>query len=93
MFSQSRVNVSASLANLRSLAVRAFDVVNCSLSVVGLIPVSSAVIFAFTRIFESLSNSVNKAWTYICSKRPVPFSRAPTSLNGRECIFVGLHFA
>ena len=34
VFSQSRVEVSASLANRGSLAVRAFDLVNCSLSVV-----------------------------------------------------------
>ena len=35
VFSQSRVKVSASLANVGSLAVGAFDLVNCSLSVVG----------------------------------------------------------
>ena len=39
VFSQSRVQVSASLTNVGSLAVRAFDVVNCSLSVVGFVPV------------------------------------------------------
>jgi len=39
MFSQSRVKVSASLTNLGSLAVRAFDLVNCSLSVVRFVPV------------------------------------------------------
>ena len=39
VFSQSRVQVSASLTNVGSLAVRAFDLVNCSLSVVGFIPV------------------------------------------------------
>ena len=33
-FSQSRVKVSASLINVGSLAVGAFDLVNCSLSVV-----------------------------------------------------------
>ena len=35
--SQSRFKVSASLANVGSLAVRAFDFVNCSLSVVGFV--------------------------------------------------------
>ena len=35
MFSQSRVQVSASLTNVGSLTVGAFDLVNCSLSVVG----------------------------------------------------------
>ena len=35
VFSQSRVKVSASLTYVGSLAVRAFDLVNCSLSVVG----------------------------------------------------------
>jgi hypothetical protein len=39
VFSQSRVKVSASLANVGSLAVGAFDLVNCSLSVVGFVPV------------------------------------------------------
>jgi len=39
VFSQSRVKVSASLANVGSLAVRAFDLVNCSLFVVGFVPV------------------------------------------------------
>ena len=39
VFSQSRVQVSASLTNVGSLAVRAFDLVNCSLSVVGFVPV------------------------------------------------------
>ena len=34
VFSQSRVQVSASLTNVGSLAVGAFDLVNCSLSVV-----------------------------------------------------------
>ena len=33
VFSQSRVKVSASLTNVGSLAFRAFDLVNCSLSV------------------------------------------------------------
>ena len=37
MFSQSRVKVPASLTNVGSLAVRALDLVNCSLSVVGFI--------------------------------------------------------
>ena len=37
MFSQSRVKVPASLTNVGSLAVGAFDLVNCSLSVVGLV--------------------------------------------------------
>ena len=39
VFSQSRVQVSASLTNVGSLAVEAFDLVNCSLSVVGFVPV------------------------------------------------------
>jgi len=39
VFSQSRVKVSASLTNVRSLAVGACDLVNCSLSVVRFIPV------------------------------------------------------
>ena len=39
MFSQSRVEVSASLTDVGSLAVGAVDLVNCSLSVVGFIPV------------------------------------------------------
>ena len=39
VFSQSRVKVSASLTNVGSLAIGAFDLVNCSLSVVGLVPV------------------------------------------------------
>ena len=34
-FSQSRVKISASLTNIGSLAVGAFDLVNCSLYVVG----------------------------------------------------------
>ena len=34
-----RVKVSASLINVGSLAVRAFDLVNCSLSLVGFVPV------------------------------------------------------
>ena len=38
-FSLSRVQVSASLTNVGSLAVGAFDLVNCSLSVVGFVPV------------------------------------------------------
>ena len=37
MFSQSCVKVSASLTNVGSLAVRALDLVNCSLSVVGFV--------------------------------------------------------
>ena len=36
VFSQSRVKVSAGLTDVGSLAVGAFDLVNCSLSVVGL---------------------------------------------------------
>ena len=36
VLSQSRVKVSASLTNVGSLAVGAFDLVNCSLSVVRL---------------------------------------------------------
>ena len=40
VFSQSRVKVSASLTNVGSLAVGAFDLVNCSLqSVVGFVSV------------------------------------------------------
>ena len=39
VFSQSFVKVSASLTNVGSLAVGAFDLVNCSLSVVGFVPV------------------------------------------------------
>ena len=39
VISQSRVEVSTSLANVRSLAVGAFDLVNCSLSVVGFVSV------------------------------------------------------
>ena len=39
VFSQSRVKVSASLTNVGSLAVAAFDLVNWSLSVVGVVPV------------------------------------------------------
>ena len=37
VFSQSRVKVSASLTNVGSLAVGAFDLVNCSQSVVGFV--------------------------------------------------------
>ena len=40
VFSQSRVKVSASLTNVGSLAVGAFDLVNCSLSVVGFVSVT-----------------------------------------------------
>ena len=39
VLSQSRVKVSTSLANVGSLAVRAFDLVDCSLSVVRFFPV------------------------------------------------------
>jgi len=39
VFGQSRVKVSASLTNVGSLAVGAFDLVNCSLSVVGFVSV------------------------------------------------------
>ena len=39
VFSQSCVQVCASLTNVGSLAVGAFDLVNCSLSVVGFVPV------------------------------------------------------
>jgi len=39
VFSQSGVKVSASLTNVGSPAVRAFDLVNCSLSVVRFMPV------------------------------------------------------
>ena len=38
VFSQSRVKVSASLTDAGSLAVGAFDIVNCSLSIVGFVP-------------------------------------------------------
>ena len=37
LFSQSRVKVPASLTNVGCLAVGAFDLVNCSLSVVGFV--------------------------------------------------------
>ena len=37
VFGQSRVKVSASLTNVGSQAVGAFDLVNCSLSVVGFV--------------------------------------------------------
>ena len=43
MFTQSRVKVPASLTNLGYLAVGAFDLVNCSLSVVGLVLVFNVV--------------------------------------------------
>jgi len=39
VFSQSCVEVSASLTDIGSLAVGEFDLVNCSLSVVGFVPV------------------------------------------------------
>jgi len=39
VFSQSHVKVSASLTNVGSLAVGAFDLVNCSLSVVRFVSV------------------------------------------------------
>ena len=39
VFSQSRVKVSAGLTNLESLAVGESDIVNCSLSVFGFVPV------------------------------------------------------
>ena len=39
VFSQSRVKVSASLTDVGSLTVGAFDLANCSLSVVGFVPV------------------------------------------------------
>ena len=39
VFIQSRVKVSASLTNVGSLAVGAFDLVNCSLTVVGFVSV------------------------------------------------------
>ena len=39
VFSQSRVKVSASLTNVGSLAVGAYDLVNFSLSVVGFVPI------------------------------------------------------
>ena len=39
VFSHSCVKVSASLTNVGSLAVGAFDLVNCSPSVVGFVPV------------------------------------------------------
>ena len=43
MFSQSCVKVSASLTNVGSLAVGAFDLVNCSLSLVRFVPVPTFV--------------------------------------------------
>ena len=39
VFSQARVKVSASLTDVGSLAVGAFDLVNCSLYVAGFVPV------------------------------------------------------
>ena len=39
VFSQSRVKVSVSLSNAESLAVGEFNLVNCSLSDVGFVPV------------------------------------------------------
>ena len=39
VLSQSRVKVSASLTDIESLVVGAFDLVNCSLSVVRFVPV------------------------------------------------------
>ena len=39
VFSQSRVQVSASLTDVGSLAVGVFDLVNCCLSVVGFVPI------------------------------------------------------
>ena len=39
VFSKSLIKVSASLTKARSLTVGAFDLVNCSLSVVGFVPV------------------------------------------------------
>ena len=39
VFSQSRVKVSTSLTNVGNMAVGAFDLVNCSVSVVGFVPV------------------------------------------------------
>ena len=39
VLSQSRVKVSVSLTNVESLVVEAFDLVNCSLSVVRFVPV------------------------------------------------------
>ena len=39
VFRQSRVQVSASLTDVGSLAIGAFDLVNCSQSVVGFVPV------------------------------------------------------
>ena len=39
VFSQSRVKVSASLIDVGSLAVGAFDLVNCTLSVAGFVPI------------------------------------------------------
>ena len=43
VFIQSRVKVSACLINEGNLAVGAFDLVNCSLSVVGFVPVFDVV--------------------------------------------------
>jgi len=60
VFSQSCVEVSASLTNVGSLAVGAVDLVNCSLSVVGSIPVFHVRIpvnsFSFSRSVNVLSN-------------------------------------
>ena len=41
VFSQSRVKVSASLTNVGGLAVAAFDLVKCSLSIVGSVSVAT----------------------------------------------------
>ena len=41
VFSRSHVKVSASLTNIGSLAFGAFNLVNCSLSVVGFVPALS----------------------------------------------------
>ena len=43
MFSQSRVKGPASLTNVGRLAVGAFDLVNCSLSVIWFVPVFNVV--------------------------------------------------
>ena len=39
LFSKSRIEVSTNLTNVGSLAVETFDLVNCSLSVVGFVSV------------------------------------------------------
>ena len=54
VFSQSRVKVFASVTNVGSLAVGAFDLVNCSLSVVGFVSVFN--------VFSKCRNVVVSLW-------------------------------